>query len=82
MQLLPACLPVTASFTPTHTAPCRARHPDDARDVLKMLKSQHIGDQQAALYYEWAALEAGSGNRTKALGVLAKGLKEDAQPAW
>lgn len=58
-----------------------ARHPDDARDVLKMLKSQHIGDQQAALYYEWAALEAGSGNRTKALGVLAKGLKENAQPA-
>ncbi len=46
-----------------------------------MLKSQHIGDTSAALYYEWAALELSGGNQFKALGVLAKGLKEQAQPA-
>lgn len=57
------------------------RNADDARDVFKMLKSQHIGDTSAALYYEWAALELAGGNQFKALGVLAKGLKEQAQPA-
>lgn len=36
---------------------------------------------QAALYYEWAALELAGGNQFKALGVLAKGLKEHAAPA-
>lgn len=45
-----------------------------------MLKSQHIGETSAALYYEWAALELAGGNQFKALGVLAKGLKEQAQP--
>lgn len=60
---------------------CRARNADDARDVFKMLKSQHIGGQHAALYYEWAALEAGGGNAFRALGVLGKGLKEQAQPS-
>ncbi|PSC73666.1 hypothetical protein C2E20_3077 [Micractinium conductrix] len=58
-----------------------ARNADDARDVLKMLKSQHIGETSAALYYEWAALELAGGNQFKALGVLSKGLKERAQPA-
>lgn len=63
------------------TLSCRARNADDARDVLKMLKSQHIGETSAALYYEWAALELAGGNQFKALGVLSKGLKERAQPA-
>ena len=58
------------------------RNPDDARDVFKMLKSQVIigAAAAAALYYEWAALELVAGSPTKALGVLAKGLKEQAQP--
>ena len=30
---------------------------------------------------EWAALELAGGNQFKALGVVAKGLKEAAQPA-
>jgi hypothetical protein len=57
------------------------RNHDDARDVFKMLKSQHIGERHAGMYYEWAALEAAGGSQFKALGVLAKGLKEQAQPA-
>lgn len=62
----------------------RARNADDARDVFKMLRSQHVGGHHAALYYEWAALEAGVGGGAaiaRALGVLTKGLKEQAQPA-
>ena len=80
-----APLPCEPAACPCPTSPSacrRARNPDDARDVFKMLKSQHIGDQHAALYYEWAALEAAGGNEVKALGVLGKGMKEQAQPAW
>ena len=61
--------------------PRRQRSQDDARDTLKTLKSQHIGQASAALYYEWAALEQLGGNAFKALGVLSKGLREKAQPA-
>ncbi|PRW45719.1 hypothetical protein C2E21_5938 [Chlorella sorokiniana] len=57
------------------------RNTDDARDVFKMLRSQAIGASLAVLYYEWAALELAGGNQFKALGVVAKGLKEAAQPA-
>eukprot|EP00887_Chlorella_sp_A99_P002275 scaffold10.g2275.t1 len=59
-----------------------ARNQDDARDTLKTLRSQAIGEAAAALYYEWAALEAGAGNAAKATAVVAKGLREQAQPAW
>jgi hypothetical protein len=60
---------------------CRARSPDDARDTFKTLKNQHIGDASAHLYYEWACLEHVAGNVSKALGVLAKGIRAEAQPA-
>ncbi|KAF6261004.1 hypothetical protein COO60DRAFT_832255 [Scenedesmus sp. NREL 46B-D3] len=58
-----------------------ARSPDDARDTFKTLKNQHIGDASAHLYHEWACLEHAAGNISKALGVLAKGLRADAQPS-
>lgn len=59
----------------------RARSPDDARDTFKTLKNQHIGDASAHLFYEWACLEHAAGNVSKALGVLAKGFRAEAQPA-
>lgn len=80
----PATLPLAPLkplTPPSPRSPHRVRNPDDGRDLLKMLKSQHIGDATAALYYEWAALELASGSQAKALGVLGKGLKEQAQPA-
>ncbi|WIA28772.1 hypothetical protein OEZ86_011304 [Tetradesmus obliquus] len=58
-----------------------ARSPDDARDTFKTLKNQHIGDASAHLFYEWACLEHAAGNVSKALGVLAKGFRAEAQPA-
>lgn len=60
---------------------CRARSPDDARDTFKTLKNQHIGDASARLYYEWAVLEHSAGYISKALGIIAKGMRADAQPA-
>lgn len=63
------------------TACCRARSPDDARDTFKTLKNQHIGDASARLYYEWAVLEHSAGHISKALGIIAKGMRADAQPA-
>ncbi len=59
----------------------RQRSQDDARDTFKTLRSQNIGDTCAALYTEWAALEAGAGHVSKALGVLHKGIREGARPA-
>lgn len=67
---------------PTLTQPCcRLKNQDDARDTFKTLRSQHVGDRSALLYYEWAALEQLAGHGSKALGVLQKGLREQAQPA-
>jgi hypothetical protein len=60
---------------------CRARSQDDARDTFKTLKNQHIGDASAHLYYEWAVLEHSTGNVSKALGIIAKGMRAEAQPA-
>ena len=59
------------------------KNQEDGRDTFKTLRSQHIGDRSALLYYEWAALEAtgGGGGASKAAAVLAKGLREGAQPA-
>ena len=54
---------------------------DDARDTFKTLKNQLLGESNAHLYHAWAALEAQSGNVSRALGILHKGLKEGAQPA-
>lgn len=62
------------------SAVCRGRNEDEARDTFKTLKNQHIGDGCALLYHDWAALEAKSGNISKALSILHKGLKENAQP--
>jgi hypothetical protein len=59
---------------------CRTRSQDDARDTFKTLKNQHIGDASASLYYEWAVLEHSAGNVSKALGILAKGMRAEAQP--
>lgn len=59
----------------------RERHEDEARDTFKTLKNQHIGDSNAHLYYEWAALEAKAGSISKALSIVQKGIKENAQPA-
>lgn len=58
----------------------RARSQDDARDTFKTLKNQHIGDSSAHLYYEWAVLEHSAGNVSKALGIIARGMRADAQP--
>jgi lipopolysaccharide biosynthesis regulator YciM len=69
------------ALQPWNHVPCRARSPDDARDTFKTLKNQHIGDASAHLYYEWACLEHAAGNVSKALGVLAKGIRAEAQPA-
>lgn len=73
----PHCLQTAQPCTWTH----RSRSPDDARDTFKTLKNQHIGDGCAFLYSEWASLEYASGNVSKALGILAKGLREKAQPS-
>ena len=59
----------------------RARSQDDARDTFKTLKNQHIGDASAHLYYAWAVLEHSAGNISKALGIIAKGMRAEAQPA-
>jgi len=68
-----------------HAALCvagRRRHnEDEARDTFKTLKNQHVADSSALLFHAWASLEAGSGNTSKALGILGKALKENAQPA-
>lgn len=53
---------------------------DDARDTFKTLRNQHITSGAANHYHLWASLEAGSGDISKALSVLAKGIKEKAQP--
>jgi hypothetical protein len=80
-SLAPCPLPLPARLH-THThLPHRCRNQDDARDTFKTLKSQHIGDQYAGLYAEWAALENMDSNAFKALSVLAKGLKERAEPS-
>lgn len=60
---------------------CRYKNQDDARDTFKTLRSQHIGDRSALLYYEWAALEQLAGHASKAAAVLSKGLREAAAPA-
>jgi hypothetical protein len=61
----------------------RLRNVHEARETYKTLKDQNIGDAAtcAALYADWAALEAGSGERERALSILRKGLKAGAQPA-
>jgi hypothetical protein len=59
----------------------RACSEDEARDTFKTLKNLHIASRSAALYADWAQLEAKSGNTSKAVGVLQKGLSEGAQPA-
>lgn len=66
-----------------HTALLRCRHKsqDDARDTFKTLKNQHIGDGCACLYHEWASLEHSAGNVSKAISIVHKGIKADAQPA-
>lgn len=59
----------------------RPRGADEARDIFKTLKNQHLADTRAAMYHEWAVLEHSAGNVSKALGIIAKGLRADAQPA-
>lgn len=70
--------PVLIYLTFTH---CRERNEDEARDTFKTLKNQHIGDANAHLYHQWAALEAKAGEISKAISILQKGIKERAQPA-
>ncbi|KAJ9506102.1 hypothetical protein QJQ45_016590, partial [Haematococcus lacustris] len=53
---------------------------DEARDTLKTLKNQHIGDSAAHLYHLWATLESKSGYHSKALAILNKAIKDKAQP--
>jgi len=53
----------------------------DALDSIKALKTQLIGLQYAPMYAEWAGMEAASGNTSKALSIVKKGLSEAAQPA-
>eukprot|EP00878_Enallax_costatus_P046889 GHUV01057204.1.p1 GENE.GHUV01057204.1~~GHUV01057204.1.p1 ORF type:complete len:670 (+),score=222.28 GHUV01057204.1:746-2755(+) len=60
---------------------CRVRSQEDARDTFKTLKNQLVGDGSARLYFEWASLEHEAGNVSKALGIIAKGLRSGAQPA-
>lgn len=66
-------------FDPPASA-CRTRSQDDARDTFKTLKNQHIGDASAHLYHEWAVLEHSAGNVSKALGIIAKAMRANAQP--
>ncbi|KAK9804601.1 hypothetical protein WJX73_006405 [Symbiochloris irregularis] len=56
------------------------RNPDDARETLKSLKYQHIADNHAQLYCQWARLEASAGNREKALALISKGIQAGAEP--
>ena len=56
------------------------RGQDDALDAIKALKTQQIGLSYAPMYIEWASIEAASGNIRKALSVVAKGIREQAQP--
>lgn len=53
---------------------------DDALDAIKALKTQQIGLTYAPMYVEWASIEAASDNVKKALSVVSKGLREQAQP--
>ncbi|KDD73871.1 hypothetical protein H632_c1773p0, partial [Helicosporidium sp. ATCC 50920] len=54
---------------------------EDARDALKALRSHSTREGGALLFYEWAALEHGSGDSVKAAEVLGKGLRDGASPA-
>jgi hypothetical protein len=54
---------------------------DEARDTFKTLKNLQVAGSSAQLYYDWATLEAKSGNMSKAIGVLQKGISQGAQPA-
>lgn len=63
-----------------HTRQQWLRGKDDALDAIKALKTQQIGLQYAPMYSEWAGLEAASGNASKAISIVAKGLKEGAMP--
>lgn len=56
------------------------RGKDDALDAIKALKTQQIGLSYAPLYIEWASIEAASDNVRKALSVVSKGIRENAQP--
>ncbi|KAL6771913.1 hypothetical protein ACKKBG_A28265 [Auxenochlorella protothecoides x Auxenochlorella symbiontica] len=56
------------------------RDRDDARDTLKTLRRQAIGSSSPLLFLEWAALEWDSGARDRASAVLAKGLRDGAEP--
>ncbi len=56
------------------------RGQDDALDAIKALKTQQIGLSYAPMYIEWASIEAASGNVRKALSVVSKGIREQAQP--
>ncbi|KAK9842292.1 hypothetical protein WJX81_004955 [Elliptochloris bilobata] len=58
-----------------------AKSADDARDTLKMLRSQGIGEAAALLYAEWAQLECAAGARERAKQVARKGLAAGAHPA-
>lgn len=57
------------------------RGKDDALDAIKALKTQQIGLSYAPLYIEWASIEAASDNVRKALSVVGKGIRENAQPS-
>jgi lipopolysaccharide biosynthesis regulator YciM len=57
------------------------RGKDDALDAIKALKTQQIGLSYAPLYIEWASIEAASDNVRKALSVVDKGIRENAQPS-
>jgi lipopolysaccharide biosynthesis regulator YciM len=64
----------------TYALMCRSRSPEDARDTFKALRSQHIAEQSALLYCEWASLEAGAGNTQQATSVLKKAMRAGAKP--
>jgi serine/threonine-protein kinase TTK/MPS1 len=58
----------------------RYRNEDEGRDIFKALRNQHLRDTCALLYYTWAGLEQHSGNTSKAVSLLEKGLAERAEP--
>ena len=80
-QILPtACKMPSPNRKSLANCSLRQHNEDEARDTFKTLKNQHIADSNALLFHEWASLEAKSGNVTKALDILGKAIKDNAQP--
>lgn len=56
------------------------RNQADARGYFYLLKQQGVGARSALLQHQWARLEADSGNHEKAVSILQKAIRADAQP--